>query len=85
MLFAILTIVGLVAFFYLIISSIPKVSNHVSETFTGLIPNLERVLGQLSPATFNTLTKEEKVMAVGELIIQIVCLVTAALLIYSLF
>jgi hypothetical protein len=85
MLFAIIVIVGLSAFFYLIIRSIPKVTNHVTATFSGLIPNLERVFGQLSPATFNTLTKEQKVMAVGEFIIQIVSLSIAAILIYSLF
>jgi len=85
MLFAIIVIVGLSAFFYLIIRSIPKAANHMTETFSGLTPNLKRVFGQLSPATFSTLTKEQKVMVVGEFIIQIVSLSIAAILIYYLF
>jgi len=85
MLFAIFTIVGLASFFYLIIRLIPKASNHISETVTGLKPNLERAFGQLSSENFKTLTKQKKAFAVIEVIYQIICLSIAAILIYSLF
>jgi hypothetical protein len=75
MLFAIITVVGLIAFFYLIFKSLPRVLSHVLDTFTGLIPNLQRVFGQLSPNNFKTLSKEKKYFAIGEVIIQILCLI----------
>jgi Fe2+ transport system protein B len=81
---AIILIAGLVSFFYLVFKSIPEISNHVADTFSKLIPSVERVFSQLSPETFKTLSGEQKYYAIGGLIIHVLCFI-ALIVIYKVF